>query len=121
MRSYSTPPAATNPAIGASALSSSTDGVSNTAVGFQALQYDTTGVVNAAIGLNALEFNTTGSYNTATGVLALNSTIRPSSFTWMTYVSLPAQKYADAYGITIANVHTHRSNGKPRHWRSDTD
>jgi trimeric autotransporter adhesin len=57
----------TNTAVGNSALSSNTTGISNTAVGFLSLSSNTTGIYNTASGDYALFNNTTGSTNTAVG------------------------------------------------------
>jgi len=63
---------ATNTAVGASALNSTTSGGSNTAVGYQSLYSNQTGIENTAVGQGAL-YSNTASNNTAVGRLALNA------------------------------------------------
>ena len=65
--------AASNTAIGFSALYHDTSGGLNTAVGAEALDSNTTGVENTASGAFALEGNRTGNFNTAAGFDALVS------------------------------------------------
>jgi hypothetical protein len=64
--------AASNAAVGSSALYSNTTGSYNTASGAGTLKNNTAGTYNAASGTGALEANTTGNGNTANGVLALD-------------------------------------------------
>ena len=61
----------TNTAVGASAFTNNTSGISNTAVGVNALLSNTAGQSNTAVGRYALYSNTLASFNTAVGTAAL--------------------------------------------------
>jgi hypothetical protein len=100
---------ATNTAVGASALASTSSGLQNTAIGSNAAQYQTNnnntalgynamlgvsgssaGGSNTAIGSNSLAGLTTGNFNTALGQQALLSNTTASNNTAVGYQTLDA-------------------------------
>lgn len=68
---YGTGGLATNLAIGANSLESTTTGQFNVALGYLALQKNQSGIQNIAIGVNSLNLNTSGILNVAIGVNSL--------------------------------------------------
>ena len=68
--------AATNTAVGASALAANTTASNNTAIGYFALNANTTGGTNVAVGTGALATNTTSTTITAVGYQALYNSNR---------------------------------------------
>jgi Chaperone of endosialidase len=70
-----------NTAIGANALSSTTNAQGNTATGYNSLTANTIGSGNTAYGLYSLDHNTSGANNTAGGVSALSGNVTGSNNT----------------------------------------
>ncbi|MBI2357877.1 MAG: tail fiber domain-containing protein [Deltaproteobacteria bacterium] len=99
-----------NTGVGASALSSDTDGSVNTASGLGALQANTTGSSNTASGLWALKNNTTGNFNTASGLGALSSNTGASNNTALGFLADVSSGYLTNATAIGANAVVNASN-----------